>query len=151
MMITEIYNYLQISDMIHSSGMPTHQQVLSLAKDGIQVVINLATSNSEGWMSDEREQVSAQHIDYYEIPVDWDNPTRDDLNKFAAIMDKHHNQVILVHCQANYRATGFIAIYRVNRLGWAEANAFRDLKKIWDPSEYPTWQNFIEKSLRAQS
>ncbi len=151
MMLEEIYNHLQLSDILHSSGMPTPEQVSSLAEDGIQVVINLATPKSENWMPDERERVEAQHIAYYAIPVDWDNPTTNDLNKFMAVMDKHRHEKILVHCQANYRATGFIALYRFNFLGWSEQNAFKDLKKIWNPAEYPVWKKFIEKGLRAQS
>jgi len=150
-MLENIYNYLQLSDTLHSSGMPTREQISLLAEDGVQVVVNLATSQSEGWMPDERELVEAQRVIYYAIPVDWDNPTTDDLNKFLAIMDKHKHEKILVHCQANYRATGFIALYRFNLLGWSEENAFRDLRKIWNPAEYPIWKKFIEKSLRAQS
>jgi protein tyrosine phosphatase (PTP) superfamily phosphohydrolase (DUF442 family) len=150
-MIEEIYNYLKLSDRLFSSGMPTPQQISSIAEDGIQVVINLATSKSDGWMPDERGLVEAQAITYYEIPVDWGNPTLNDLNNFAALMDKHPHEKILVHCQANFRASGFIALYRFNHLGWAENNAFRDLQKIWNPAEYPVWQEFIEKGLRSQS
>jgi hypothetical protein len=36
-------------------------------------------------------------------------------------------------------------------MGWSEENAFRDLRKIWNPAEYPIWQKFIEKGLKAQS
>ncbi|MCA1900255.1 MAG: protein tyrosine phosphatase family protein [Chloroflexi bacterium] len=140
-----------MSEMLHSGGMPTLAQIASLAADGVQVVVNLATPKSESWIPNERELVEAQGVAYYNIPVDWDNPTLEDLNKFAAVMDKHRSEKILVHCQANYRATGFIALYRVSRLGWSEENAFRELKKIWNPAEYPIWQKFIEKSLRAQS
>ena len=131
--------------------MPTPEQISSIAENGVQVVINLATSKSEGWIPNEKELLEAQNITYYNIPVDWDNPTTNDLNEFMNIMDRHMHQKILVHCQANYRATGFIALYRFNRLGWAEENAFKDLRKIWNPAEYPVWQKFIEKSLRAQS
>lgn len=150
-MIEEIYNYLKLSDTLHSGGMPTPEQILSLAEDGIKVVINLATSKSEGWIPDEKDMVEAQHIAYYGITVDWDSPAMDDLSKFMVVMDKHKHEKILVHCQANYRATAFIALYRYNFLGWAEENAFRDLRKIWNPAEYPVWQKFIEKGLRAQS
>jgi protein tyrosine phosphatase (PTP) superfamily phosphohydrolase (DUF442 family) len=146
-----IYNFLKLSDSLFSSGMPTPEQILSIAENGVRVVINLATSKSEGWMSNEKDLVEAQNIAYYEIPVDWENPTADDLNKFFAIMDKHKHEKTLVHCQANYRATGFIALYRYNSLGWAEENAFKDLRKIWNPAEYPIWEKFIKKSLRAQS
>jgi protein tyrosine phosphatase (PTP) superfamily phosphohydrolase (DUF442 family) len=146
-----IYNYLKLNDSLFSSGMPTVEQIQFIAKSGVQVVINLATSKSEGWIPDEKERVEAHHMTYYGIPVDWENPTMDDFNTFSAIMDKHRHEKVLVHCQANYRATGFIALYRYNRLGWAEENAFKDLRKIWNPAEYPIWQKFIEKSLRTQS
>ena len=146
-----IYNYLKLSDGLLCSGMPTAEQISSIAEGGVQVVINLATDKSEGWMPNEKELVEAQNITYYEIPVEWENPTTENLNKFLSIMDRHKHEKILVHCQANYRATGFIALYRFNSLGWAEENAFRDLRKIWNPAEYPIWQNFIQKSLRAQS
>jgi protein tyrosine phosphatase (PTP) superfamily phosphohydrolase (DUF442 family) len=150
-MMENIYNYLKLGDNLHSSGMPTPEQVLSIAENGVQVVINLATSKSENWIPNEKELVEAQNITYYSILVDWDHPTMNDLREFMEIMEKHSQQKILVHCQANYRATGFIALYRFNRLGWTEENAFKDLRKIWDPVKHPVWQNFIEKNLRAQS
>jgi protein tyrosine phosphatase (PTP) superfamily phosphohydrolase (DUF442 family) len=151
MMLEKIYNHLKLSDNLHSSGMPTPEQVSSLAEDGIEVVVNLATPKSENWMPDEQERVKAQNITYYGIPVDWDNPTMDDLSTFMVVMDKHKGRKILVHCQANYRATVFIALYRYNFLGWTEENAFKDVREIWDPTEYPAWEKFIESSLRAQS
>ncbi len=146
-----IYNFLKLSDRLFSSGMPTPEQIPSIAENGVQVVINLATSQSEGWMPNEKDLVEAQDIAYYEIPVDWDNPEMKHLTEFMNIMDRHKHQKILVHCQANFRATGFIMLYRVNRLGWAEENALRDLRKIWNPAEYPVWEQFIKKSLMKQS
>jgi len=151
MMLENIYNYLQLSDTLHSSGMPTHEQVSSLAEDGVQVVVNLATSQSEGWMSDEKEWVEAQNIAYFGIPVDWDNPTTENLDKFMDTLERHKHKKILVHCQANYRATAFTALYRINLLGWSPENAFEPLRKIWNPAEYPVWEKFIEKVIRAQS
>jgi protein tyrosine phosphatase (PTP) superfamily phosphohydrolase (DUF442 family) len=150
-MIEEIYNHLQLSGTLHSSGMPTREQISSIAKDGVQVVINLATSQSEGWMPDEKERVEAQNIVYFGIPVDWDKPTTENLDKFMDTMERHKHQKILIHCQANYRATAFIALYRINLLGWSPENAFKPLLKIWDPAEYPVWEKFIEKVIRAQS
>jgi protein tyrosine phosphatase (PTP) superfamily phosphohydrolase (DUF442 family) len=147
----DIYNFLKLNDNLFCSGMPTPEQIPSIANNGVQIVINLATSKSEGWIPNEKELVEAQNINYYSIPVDFDAPTKENLNEFVNIMDRHHHEKILVHCQANWCATGFIALYRFNRLGWAEENAFKDLRKIWNPAENPVWQKFIEKSLRAQS
>jgi len=150
-MMEDIYNYLKLGDSLFSSGMPTPEQIPSIAENGVQVVVNLATSKSEGWMENEKELFEAQYIAYYSIPVDWDNPTTDDLDKFMDIMEGHIHQKVLVHCQANYRASGFIALYRYTRLGWSEENAFRDLRKIWNPAEFPIWEKFIKESLKTQS
>ncbi len=150
-MLAEIRNHLQLSDTLHSGGMPTPEQLSALAAEGVRVVINLATPKSEDWIPNEKELVEAQNIAYYNIQVDWDAPVLDDLNKFSAVMDMHQHKKVLVHCQANFRATAFIALYRTNRLGWSEQNALKELQKIWNPAEYPVWKKFIEKSLRAQS
>ena len=88
---------------------------------------------------------------YYNLPVDWESPTMNNLNAFMGVMEKHRHQKILVHCDANYRATGFIMLYRVIHLGWSEANASKEFLKIWNPAEYPVWDTCIKKSLRAQS
>ncbi len=146
-----IFNYLEISPILSCSGMPTPEQLPTIADDGVKVVINLATPKSEGWMPDEKEILEARNIIYYGLPIEWEEPTLSDLNTFMDIMERHRNRRIHVHCQANYRATAFIMLYRVIHLGWAEGNALRDVLKIWNPAEYPVWQQFIEKSFLTQS
>jgi protein tyrosine phosphatase (PTP) superfamily phosphohydrolase (DUF442 family) len=146
-MINEIYNYMQLSDSLFCSGMPAAAQIPSLVEKNIEVVINLATAKSEGAMPNERKLVEAQSIKYYNIPVEWGKPTAEDLTEFFAVMEAHKDSNILVHCQANYRATAFITLYRILRLGWERENAFVDLNKIWNPEEYPIWEDFIESSL----
>lgn len=142
-----IYNYLKLSDTLFTSGMPTPEQIPSIAENGVQVVINLATSKSEHAIPNEKDLVEAQNIKYYNIPVDWNNPTPEDLNEFMNIMDKHKNEKVLVHCQANYRATGFATLYRINRLGLKKEETFKDLQKIWNPKGYPIWEKFIEENM----
>ena len=146
-----IFNYLEISPILSCSGMPTREQLPKLADNGVKVVINLATPKSEGWMPDEKEILEDRNIIYYGLPIEWEEPTLSDLNTFMDIMERHRNRRIHVHCQANYRATAFIMLYRVIHLGWAEGNALRDVLKIWNPVEYPVWQQFIEKSFLTQS
>ncbi len=143
----DIYNYLYLNEKLSSSGMPTTEQINSIADAGIQTVINLATSASEGALSNEKELVEARGMTYINIPVDWKNPTHEDLDQFLNAMDLHKDDKVLVHCQANYRATGFVALYRVLRLGWKREDAFQDLRKIWNPEEYPIWDMFIEENL----
>lgn len=145
-----IYNYLKLSDDLSCSGMPALEQIPVIAENGVQVVINLATLASEGALPNEKELVEAYNIRYYNIPVDWENPTTENLHDFTQIMDQHKGEKILVHCKANYRATGFITLYRIKHLGWDRENAFKDLKRIWNPADYPAWEKFIEENLPAK-
>jgi protein tyrosine phosphatase (PTP) superfamily phosphohydrolase (DUF442 family) len=143
----DIYHYLKLNENLSSSGMPTVEQIPSIAENGVKVVINLATPKSESWIPNEKELTEAQNLTYYGIPVDWDAPTKDHLKEFANIMDKHKGEKIHVHCQANYRATAFITLYRINCLGWAKENAMEDMLQVWDPSKFPVWEKFIEENL----
>ena len=143
----DIYNYLHYNEKLSSSGMPKPDQLTSVAEAGVKVVINLATSKSEGAIPNEGELVTGLGMEYINIPVDWNNPTHEDLDAFLNVMDKHKDDNILVHCQANYRASGFVALYRVLRLGWKRDDAFQDMQKIWNPEEYPVWDMFIEENL----
>lgn len=106
----DIYNFLQLTDTLFTSGMPTPEQLPLLAENGVQVVINLATSKSEGAIPNEKELIEALKIKYYNIPVEWSAPTAEDLQQFFDLMDEHKKSKVLVHCQANYRATGFVTL-----------------------------------------
>ena len=143
----DIYNYLAYNEKLSSSGMPTPEQLQEVAQAGVRVVINLATSRSDGAIPDEAERVAALDMEYIHIPVEWDEPTRRNLDDFLRAMDAHKDDNVLVHCQANFRATGFVALYRILRLGWKTEEAFLDVRKIWNPEDYPTWQTFIETHL----
>ena len=144
----KIFNYLQFTEKLSSSGMPTPNQLREMAEAGVEFVVNLATPKSEGWMPDEADVFKNFGVDYLSIRVDWDNPTAQDLSQFMDAMAAREGQRIHVHCQANYRATAFVALYRILRLGREKERAFEDARKIWKLEEYPTWQNFVEESLK---
>ena len=147
----EIYNYLYLTDKLSSSGMPNAEQVQAIAQAGVNTVINLATGNSQGALQNEQELVESQGMTYIHIPVEWDRPTRQNLDDFMNAMDAHRDERVLVHCQANFRATGFVALYRILRLGWGKDDAFSDLRKIWNPEKFPMWQRFIEENLGQET
>jgi protein tyrosine phosphatase (PTP) superfamily phosphohydrolase (DUF442 family) len=84
---------------------------------------------------------------YIGIPVEWEKPTRQNLDDFMDAMDANKENKILVHCQANYRAMGFITLYRILRLGWDPKEAFKDLRRIWNLEDYPIWKKFMEENL----
>jgi len=146
-MLKDIYNFLPLTDKLLSSGMPTQEQLTDIADAGVQVVINLALPTSEKALPNESALVESLNIKYIGIPVVWDHPTRENLKEFMDAMDAHRHQKVHVHCQANYRATAFITLYRIKHLDWNREEAFKDLRRIWNPDEYPIWKKFIEDNL----
>ena len=151
MMLEEIYNFLPLSETLLTSGMPTADQLVDASKSGVQVVINLAMPDSERALPNEASIVEALGMQYIGIPVQWEAPTRRDLQDFMDAMDAHKESRLLVHCQANYRVTGFMTLYRVIRLGWIPTEAFKDLRRIWNPDDYPVWKKFIDENLPGPS
>jgi protein tyrosine phosphatase (PTP) superfamily phosphohydrolase (DUF442 family) len=148
-MLQDIYHFLQLSDRLFTGGMPTAQQLEDASKAGVQVVINLAIPDSERALRDEASIVRSLGMEYIGIPVVWEHPARRDLDEFMDAMDAHSNHTLLIHCQANYRVSGFIALYRVLRLGWEPDEALKHVRRIWNPADYPVWQKFIEANLAA--
>jgi uncharacterized protein (TIGR01244 family) len=149
-MIEDIRNYLALTETLSSSGMPNPEQLAAVAAAGTKVVINLAPHTAAGATSNEKGLVEALGMAYFNIPVDWNNPTRADLDEFMDVMEAHKESTVLVHCQANFRATGFITMYRILKLGWTREDAFQDLQRIWNPRNYSVWHKFIEQNLDSE-
>jgi protein tyrosine phosphatase (PTP) superfamily phosphohydrolase (DUF442 family) len=147
--LEDIYNFLPLTQSLLTSGMPTAEQLADVSQAGIRVVINLAMPTSENALPGEPALVQSHGMKYIGIPVDWERPTPRDLEEFMDAMDAETGRTILVHCQANYRATGFVTLYRILRLGWKREDAFKDLHRIWDPDGYPVLRDFIHKILAA--
>jgi protein tyrosine phosphatase (PTP) superfamily phosphohydrolase (DUF442 family) len=143
----DIYHYQFLSDTLSSSGMPTAEQMKDVANAGVQVVINLAPHDVPNAIPDERELVNSLGMEYVNIPVIWRAPERDALQQFLETMDTHAGKKVLVHCEANYRASAFVMIYRVLRLGWKREDAVPVMEKMWNPEDFPVWEKFIEDNL----
>ncbi len=149
--MNDIYNFLAYHDQLSSSGMPTEAQIKSIAVAGVQVVINLAPNDVPQAIPVEDQLVKSFGMEYIHIPVNWGTPTRDGLNIFMDKMDANMDKKVHVHCEANFRASAFIAIYRILRLGWKEEDAFGIMHKIWDEDAYPVWKMFIESAIQRSA
>ncbi len=147
----DIVNFTPLADDLLTSGQPTETQFADVARDGVWLVINLALSTSTSALKDEAGTVRAFGMKYVHIPVDWEHPTRENLEKFMDTMDAHAGQKIFVHCAMNYRASAFVALWRIRRLGWMPEKAFSAMRRVWNPDEYPVWQAFIEQMGRERS
>jgi uncharacterized protein (TIGR01244 family) len=145
MSIQEIKNYCTVNELLSLGGQPTEDELKSLARDGVKVVINLATINPRYSLADEAGSTRALGMTYYHIPVEWGNPTAGDFESFENVFRQLSSQKMFVHCAANFRASAFYALYALKHLGWSDAQADALMAPIWDGSSYPIWDNFINE------
>jgi protein tyrosine phosphatase (PTP) superfamily phosphohydrolase (DUF442 family) len=147
-MFEEIYNFLALSENLFTGGMPTQEQLADAAQRGVELVVNLAPHEVSNALPGETELVASLGMQYINIPVIWTTPTKDGLDRFMDAMDQNKDKKILVHCQANFRATAFMALYRILRQGWNIEEAMAGMHQIWDTEDYPIWKMFIEENLK---
>ena len=147
-MLKNMYNFLTLSEDLFTGGMPTVDQLEDASRQGVQVVVNLAPHDVIDALRDEEKLVTSLGMHYINIPVLWNTPTRDGLDRFMDAMDENRGKKILVHCQANFRATAFMALYRILRLGWNAEDAMKGMDMIWDVEDYPIWKMFILENLK---
>jgi len=145
MTLSDIKNVLVLDERIATAGQPTEEQIIQIAKAGYEVVINLALGDGDYALADEAGAVRKAGMAYIHIPVQWERPTRADLERFCDAMEARRRKKIFVHCAANMRVSVFMALYRILRLGWERERAFVDVTRIWQPNE--TWAAFIEEML----
>jgi len=146
-MFEDIYNFLPLSKNLFTGGMPKAEELRDAAGQGVQVVVNLALHNIPNALPEEQKLVWSLDMTYINIPVVWNHPTQENLNEFLDALDAHSEEKVLVHCEANYRATAFPALYRILRLGWRPEDALGVMHQIWNEEKYPVWKKFIEESI----
>jgi protein tyrosine phosphatase (PTP) superfamily phosphohydrolase (DUF442 family) len=144
--LEEPYNYLQISELIATSGQPTEKQFRLMQQAGYKTVINLAPASIiENSLKTESALLQELGIIYIHIPVKFHNPTEDDFQQFATAMQQRTDEKVWVHCAANARVAAFMYRYRATVLGEQKDVIRKDLETIWHPVS--VWDTFISKPL----
>ena len=145
--VSDIINFREIDETLLTSGQPTEEELSAAARDGVEVVINLALHDDPRYsLADEPGTVRSLGMTYVHIPVRFDAPTEQDLFAFFDAFDAHKGKRILVHCAANKRVTAFVGLYRVIRQRWNDERAFAPMKTVWEPNE--NWAPFIDAMLQ---
>jgi uncharacterized protein (TIGR01244 family) len=140
---TSIYNWRRLDDRITTSGQPTEPQLADIHALGVRHIVNLGLHTHEKALPDEAASVSGLGMNYIHIPVDFQNPTDGDFEKFCATMEQLNGVPVHVHCIANYRVSAFFYRYRRDVLGMDETEARADREQIWQPEG--VWAKFIER------
>ena len=142
----DIYNYLKVNDRLITAGQPTAEQLKAAAAEGFTVIINLVPDENQSALANEGSIVQALGLKYHHIPVDWAAPHDSDFAAFEQAMQSTADDKTLIHCAANFRVTAFYSLYALKHLGWTPEQAAEFRNTIWQGSDYPVWESFIERT-----
>lgn len=148
--IEKILNFIQIDDLTASGGQPSETEFQDARNAGYDLVINLAPDGLATSLADEATLLESMDIEYHHIPVDWQKPTLDHLDRFIAVMENSIGRRKLIHCQANFRVTAFYALYAADKLGWSFPQAQALIDRVWTSRPGfemdKTWKDFIDEA-----
>ncbi len=140
-----ILNYYQVTESIASSGQPMEDQFDEIAKDGYDVIINLAMPDHEKSIATEGSIVTSLGMTYIHIPVPFDAPNENHFEKFSGYMDSLQNKKVWVHCIVNARVSAFLFRYLQNR-GLSSAEAKTPVLEQWLPQMDGVWKEFLSNA-----
>jgi uncharacterized protein (TIGR01244 family) len=143
--LEQIHNFIPISDHLATAGQPTESQFADIRSAGYQLVVNLAMPNSTNAIAHEQALVEAQGMQYVHIPVVWEEPTLEDIDRFFNTLEANADKPVFVHCALNMRVSAFTYLYRRIRQGVRDEEAIATMNRTWTPNE--TWQAFIDRVL----
>lgn len=134
-------NTVQIFDGLWTSGQLSEKDIQQLPGLGFDTVINLALPTSTNALENEATLVTNLHMNYFQIPVEWELPEVEQFLLFAKIMQALEGRKIWLHCAMNMRVSVFVYLYRKFILHESDELACAQMDKIWTPNEI--WQEFI--------
>lgn len=147
--LTDITNYVQMTDDIGSSGQPTREQFEDIAAAGYDAVINLALPDSDHAIADEGSVVTGLGMSFCHIPVDFAAPTVDELKQFIGVMQALEGRKVWVHCVVNARVSAFLYHYlgKVRKLDLAACRS--PILEKWEPRMDDVWKAFLALDEKA--
>lgn len=138
-----IHHWRRLDGRITTSGQPTEAQLAELSELGVRHIVNLGLHTHEKALPDEAASVARLGMTYLHIPVDFQNPTDADFERFRTVMSTLSDVPVHVHCIANYRVSAFLYRYRRDCLGMDESIIRADLEEVWTPND--VWAAFVDR------
>ena len=136
-----IINFLQLTENIASSGQPCETEFIRIKDLGYSTMINLALTSSDNAIVNEGDIVTELGLSYVHIPIQWQKPTLEQFQLFAAVMQQQNQRKVWVHCAFNMRVSVFLYLYSTFYLSTPEETALQKLNQVWQPNDI--WSQFI--------
>ena len=140
-------NFVQWREGLASSAQPSAAWLGRVQEMKYDVLINLAPPQSHGSIANEGGIVASKGVSYVNIPVEFGRPTAEDFRFFSEVMKASAGRSVFVHCQANFRGSSFVFLYRVIHEGAPVSETWSKVQGAWVPDR--VWRKFIEDTLKA--
>ena len=127
--VPPIRNFLRVSADFCTGGQPRLEHFAQLKADGVKAVLNLRQPG-EHRADEERAAVEQAGLTYFNIPVDYRNPTDANADEFLRITDDPANRPMFIHCTAAIRVGAFWMVRRVMRDGFTIDAALAEARKV---------------------
>jgi len=127
--VPPIRNFLRVNADFCTGGQPRLEHFAQLKAEGVKTVLNLRQPG-EHRADEERAAVEQAGLKYFNIPVDYRNPTDANADEFLRITDDPANRPMFIHCTAAIRVGTFWMIRRVMRDGFTVEAALEEANKV---------------------
>jgi protein tyrosine phosphatase (PTP) superfamily phosphohydrolase (DUF442 family) len=141
----EAPNFIAIGPNLATSGQPTAAALAALAAQGFQAVIYLAPSTVPNAVKEEAELLARHGIEFIQIPIPFGAPDESHFEALSAALSRLQERKVLVHCEANMRASTLVFLHRVIRLKEPPATAYEAVAQVWSPRG--PWRRLVVEQL----
>ena len=145
--VSDIRAYLKVTPEFCTGGQPRPEHFALLKADGVKAVLNLRQPG-EHRSEEEQEAVKAAGLRYFNIPVNYQQPTDAAVDEFLKITDDASNRPMFIHCTAAIRVGGFWMIRRVLRDGMTFDAALEEARKV-GLTQGPHLEEFAREYIRT--
>jgi len=131
--------FIEVTPHLYRGGQPTEDGFQSLARMGIDIVIDLRGSRSR-----ERDLVTKLGMRYEAMPWHCPRPKDQVFARFLLLLRSNPTRKVFIHCRLGDDRTGMmIAAYRMAEQGWTAQQAMREMKSLG----FAPWHHLICPSL----
>lgn len=139
--LPHILNWRRLDDTITTSGQPTEDQLADIKGLSVTHIINLGPHHNDGALPDEAGTVKALDMEYIYIPVEFENPTEADFDRFCSAIEGLRDTQVHVHCIYNARVSAFFYRYAKTGRTIPPVHALAIMDGIWKPGN--DWAAFL--------
>lgn len=140
-------NTYKVFDWLWTSGQISEEDIRQIQLEGFTTIINLALPTSTNALKGEAELAANLHLNYFNIPVEWELPEVEQFVLCGSLLSelKAQGHKVWLHCAMNMRASAFVYLYRKLVLRQPEEEAVHPMVEIWSP--IPLWREFMDEVI----